>query len=70
MISVTVSYDTLRVHLTLLLSEQRKLCINGGSWKGRQAEEVFLQQGDMGLLVCSWDALCEGDEEEDPANFL
>lgn len=54
----------------MLLVEQRELCIDGGSWEGRQAEEVFLQQGDVGLLVHSWHVLSEGDEEEDPANFL
>lgn len=60
----------LGVDFTLLLVEQRELCIDGSSWEGRQAKEVFLQQGDVGLLVHSWHVLSEGDEEEDPANFL
>lgn len=58
------------VSVTLGLVEQRELCIDGGSREGRQAEEVFLQQGDVGLLVHSWHVLSEGDEEEDTADFL
>lgn len=70
MIFIQVSDDTAGVYLTLLLIEQRELCIDGGSWEGRQAEEVFLQQRDVGLLVHSWHVLCERDEEEDPTDFL
>lgn len=65
-----VSDDAAGVCLTLWLIEQRELRIDGGSWEGRQAEEVFLQQGDVGLLVHSWHVLSERDEEEDPAYFL
>lgn len=60
----------LRVHLTLLLVEQGELCIDGCSRERWQAEEVFLQQGDVGLLVHSRHVLSEGDEEEDPTDFL
>lgn len=52
------------------LVEQRELCIDGRSRERRQAEEVFLQQGDVGLLVHSRHVLSEGDEEEDPTDFL
>lgn len=52
------------------LVDQRELCVDGGSWEGRQAEEVFLQQGHVGLLVHSRHVLSEGDEEEDPTDFL
>lgn len=54
----------------MLIVEQRELCIDRGSWERRQAEEVLLQQGDVGLLVHSRHVLCEGDEEEDPTDFL
>lgn len=55
---------------TLRLIEQRELCVDGGAGKGRQAQEVFLQQGNVGLLVHGGHVLREGDEEEDPANLL
>ena len=65
-----MSDDKVRVLLTLLLVEQRELCVDGSAWEGRQTEEVFLQQGDVGLLVHSWHVLSEGDEEEDTADLL
>lgn len=65
-----VFHDTVVVCVTLWLIEQGELCVDGSSREGRQAEEVFLQQGDVGLLVHGWHVLCERDEEEDPTNFL
>lgn len=56
--------------LTLGLIEQRELCVDGGAGEGRQAQEVFLQQGNVGLLVHGGHVLSEGDEEEDTANLL
>lgn len=58
------------VGFTLWLVEQRELCVDGGPWEGGQAQEVFLQQGDVGLLVHSGHVLSEGDEEEHTANLL
>lgn len=58
------------VGFTLWLVEQRELCVDGGSWEGGQAQEVFLQQGDVGLLVHGGHVLSEGDEEEHTANLL
>lgn len=52
------------------LIEQRELGVDGGSWEGWQAKEVLLQQGDVGLLVHGRHVLCEGDEEENPTDFL
>lgn len=50
--------------------EQGELCIDGGSWEGRQAQEVFLQQRNMRLFVHSRHVLGEGDEEEHPTHLL
>lgn len=65
-----MSGDAVGVCLTLRLVEQRELRVDGGPREGRQAEEVLLQQGHVGLLVHSRHVLREGDEEEDAANFL
>lgn len=58
------------VGFTLRLVEQRELRVDGGPWEGGQAQEVLLQQGDVGLLVHSGHVLSEGDEEEHAANLL
>lgn len=52
------------------LVEERELGIDGGAWEGGQAEQVLLQQGDVGLLVDGRHMLCEGDEEEDPTDLF
>ena len=62
--------NSVGVGLTLLLVEQGELCIDGGSWEGGQPKQVFLQQGDVGLLVHSRHVLCEGDEEQDPTDLF
>lgn len=58
------------VGFTLRLVEQRELRVDGGPWEGGQAEEVLLQQGDVGLLVHGRHVLSEGDEEEHAADLL
>lgn len=68
--SIQTLDDYLMICFTLRLVEKGKLCINGGSWEGGQTKEVFLQQGDVGLLVHSWNVLSEGDEEKNTSNLL
>lgn len=68
--SIQTLDDYLTICFTLRLVEKGKLCINGGSWEGGQTKEVLLQQGDVGLLVHSWNVLSEGDEEKDTSNLL
>lgn len=65
------SDDAVWSHLfTLWFIEQRELRINGSAWEGWQTEEVFLQQGDVGLLVYRGHVLSEGNKEEDATYFL
>lgn len=52
------------------LVKERELCVDGCAWERRQAEQVLLQQGDVGLFVHSRHVLSEGDEEEDATHFL
>lgn len=52
------------------IAEERKLCIDSTSREGGQSEEVFLEHGDVGLLVGCGDLLGKGDEKQNPPHFF
>lgn len=58
------------IFLTLRLVKEGELGIDCSAREGGQAQQVFLQQGDVGLLVHSRHVLCEGDEEENSTDFF